>query len=212
VAIWRREPSAAFIAWVNALAAETLPTVNALLDVAVVGDAAAASCDVAGLPACENRDRLAGDAAALCFALTAATGLRLLRLRLGPLADGAPSAPADGVAHLVCAFRGEGPEFGLGRDAPGEPVSTASPAARPPSCAARSGPRPRPMRSGCACRRSRGPACWWRPNPRQGRRRPDLRRRCRRTGWRAALFPTILIRKVARTGRVAVPRPDGEFG
>lgn len=120
VAIWRREPCDAFSAWVDALPPTRLPALNALLDVSAVREAVAAACDVAGLPACENRDRLAGDAAALCFALTAATGLRLLRLRLGPVAGGAPFAPADGVAHLVCAYRGEGPEFGLGRDAPAD--------------------------------------------------------------------------------------------
>jgi hypothetical protein len=119
VAIWRREPCAAFAAWVDSLPLGRMPSLNALLDVTAVGEAVAAACDVAGLPACENRDRLAGDAAALCFALTAATGLRLLRLRLGAVAGGGPFAPADGVAHLVCAYRCAGPEFGLGRDAPG---------------------------------------------------------------------------------------------
>jgi hypothetical protein len=118
VAVWRREPCRAFAAWVDALAAERLPALNALLDVAMVAEAVAAACDAAGLPACENRDRLAGDAAALCFALTAATGRRLLRLRLGPVSGGAAFAPADGVAHLICSYRGAGPEFGLGRDAP----------------------------------------------------------------------------------------------
>ncbi len=116
-AIWERERSAAFAAWIDALPAPSLPRLRTTVSHDQVAAAVHAACDSAGTPRGTMRDWLAEDAAALALMFHAIMDAPMLQLRLDVIDGNACTRfHLDRVpARLLCSYRGAGTEYGAAR-------------------------------------------------------------------------------------------------
>lgn len=115
-AIWRRQPLAAFQAWIDALAPEDLPRARIILRPERVRNAMTdlvAACD---LPEGDARTMLIDDVAALAHIFASVMGAPYLRLRLDVISTNAcRKFHIDAVtARLICTYRGSGTQYGIG--------------------------------------------------------------------------------------------------
>lgn len=116
--IWRRQPSASFQSWIDALDPEQLPKARVILRPSDVRDAAFQICDVCGTPNCAERVRLIDDAAALADSFVGLMQAPYVRLRFDVVTDNAcRKFHTDAVtARLVCTYRGTGTQYGISPD------------------------------------------------------------------------------------------------
>lgn len=122
LAIWNRQAQPNFQSWIDALAAENLPKLRAVLPPERVSDAIAMACDISGLQPVPQRRILADDVAALAHIFAEVMGVEMISLRLEPvLGDGCNRFHQDCVtARLLCTYRGKGTEYAVA-DAAGQP-------------------------------------------------------------------------------------------
>ncbi len=114
-AIWRRRPMPRFQSWINALEPERLPKARVILRPRDMRDAVYQICAAAGTPACDERQRLVDDAAALADMFVSLTPAPFLRLRFDVVTTNAcRKFHIDAVtARLVCTYRGTGTQYGI---------------------------------------------------------------------------------------------------
>lgn len=117
-AIWRRQQSPDFQAWIDGLDAALLPRARVILRPEAVRETASEVCDASGTPAGPERDRLLDDIAALANIFAGLMRARWLRLRLDVVTTNAcPRFHIDAVtARLICTYRGTGTQYGVGAD------------------------------------------------------------------------------------------------
>ncbi|MGB7205067.1 MAG: DUF1826 domain-containing protein [Anderseniella sp.] len=117
-AIWRRQPSHRFKAWIDELDPACLPEVRIVLPVSAVRDAVHHVCEQAGMQGSAQRDVLVDDIAALADVFAAIMCTAYLRLRLDVVKDNACCKfHIDAVtARLVCTYRGTGTQYGISTD------------------------------------------------------------------------------------------------
>lgn len=122
-AIWRREISSQFQAWIDELAPDMLPEARVVLRPQDVESYLSALFDQRGVPGRDGRSRLAQDAAELAVRFAEIMNVQKIRLRLDVIGDNAcRKFHLDNVAaRLVCTFRGRGTQYGLARKA-GDPA------------------------------------------------------------------------------------------
>jgi hypothetical protein len=117
-AIWRRQPHAAFQAWIDALDPETLPRARVILRAEAVREAVAEICDISGTPSGLERDRLVDDIAELAEIFAGLMRACWVRLRLEAVTTNACRRfHIDALtARLVCTYRGTGTQYGISTD------------------------------------------------------------------------------------------------
>ncbi|MEM1401547.1 MAG: DUF1826 domain-containing protein [Pseudomonadota bacterium] len=114
-AIWRRQPSQDFQAWIDALAPEHLPKDRVIVRPDDVRAAAMEICDASGTPDCRERTSLIDDIADLASTFASLMQARYLQVRLDVLATNAcRKFHIDRVtARLICTYRGTGTQYGI---------------------------------------------------------------------------------------------------
>ncbi len=117
-AIWRRHPLPGFQTWIDALEPKQLPKARVILRPENVREAASQICEAAGTPACDERERLVDDAAALAGIFAGLTPAPYLRLRFDVVTTNAcRKFHIDAVtARLICTYRGTGTQYGISTD------------------------------------------------------------------------------------------------
>ena len=113
--IWDRQPLADFQDWLDGLPPEQLPSARVILRPDAVRKAAREILQAAGMPACDHRDWLGDDIAALADIFAGQMGARWLRLRLDRITTNACRRfHVDAItARLVCTYRGTGTKYGI---------------------------------------------------------------------------------------------------
>lgn len=121
-AIWRRQPTATFQAWISGLQPDALPCGRIALSPHRVHEALSVLCDRAGTPADAERQWLIDDIASLVQVFAGLMRAPALRLRLDVVATTmCPKFHIDAVtARLICTYRGPGTQYGISTDG-GEP-------------------------------------------------------------------------------------------
>ncbi|MEM9678635.1 MAG: DUF1826 domain-containing protein [Pseudomonadota bacterium] len=114
-AVWQRELTPEFTAWIASLAKHHLPEGRLVLPANRIADAVAQLCDAANMPDGEQRKWLISDIAELGERFAQIMGVDHVRLRLERVSDNACSKfhIDTMVARLVCTYRGTGTQYGL---------------------------------------------------------------------------------------------------
>ncbi|MEL6463662.1 MAG: DUF1826 domain-containing protein [Pseudomonadota bacterium] len=114
-AIWRRQPVPGFQQWIDGLDPALLPAGRVVLRPDAVEAEATRLCEVAGTPACAEREQLIGDIAALADIFARLMQTPYLRLRLQPVTSNACRRFHIDVitARLICTYRGQGTQYGI---------------------------------------------------------------------------------------------------
>ena len=122
LAIWKRAPLGSFQSWINSLPPDQLPIMRTVLQPSAVHKAVVVASEQAGTTACAQRDRLAGDIAALAEAFCGLMAVSYVRVRLEAVHhDACTKFHHDRVhARLICTYRGPGTQYGIAR-ADGDP-------------------------------------------------------------------------------------------
>jgi len=117
-AIWQRHPLPSFQTWIDALEPGQLPKARAILRPEKVREAASQICQVAGTPACDERERLVADTATLADIFAGLTSAPYLRLRFDVVTTNAcRKFHIDAItARLICTYRGTGTQYGISSD------------------------------------------------------------------------------------------------
>ncbi len=117
-AIWRRHPLPSFQTWIDALEPGRLPKARVILRPENVREAASQICEAAGTPACDERERLVDDVAALADIFAGLMPAPYLRLRFDVVTTNAcRKFHIDAVtARLICTYRGTGTQYGISTD------------------------------------------------------------------------------------------------
>lgn len=108
--IWRRNPPARFLSWLDMLPVDLLPKTRVIVRRETVSDAVINACDVVGMPHGLERDFLVEDVVKLSDVMFRILMAPCLRLRLDVMeGDGCPRFHIDHVAaRLLCTYRGAG--------------------------------------------------------------------------------------------------------
>ncbi|MDX8350218.1 DUF1826 domain-containing protein [Cognatiyoonia sp. IB215446] len=117
-AIWRRQLSPDFQAWINGLDPTNLPQGRIILRPDAVGAAVNELCEIAQTPTGPERDQLVMDIDVLAEIFAALMQTHYIRLRLQPVTSNAcRKFHIDAItARLVCTYRGTGTQYGLSPD------------------------------------------------------------------------------------------------
>ena len=117
-AIWRRQPASGFQTWIDNLDPACLPEGRLVLRPDVVNPAVSELCEIAGTPACPERDQLVDDIAALAGIFADLMQTPYLRLRLQAVtSNSCRKFHIDAIAaRLVCTYRGQGTQYGISSD------------------------------------------------------------------------------------------------
>ncbi len=123
-AICERSPLRDFQSWINELAPDHLPRTRLILRAEMVCDALAEIADVCGTPAGRERDVLVDDVSALSaiFADVMRCDFLRLRLEMTSASEELDFHVNDGMAQLICTYRGIGTQYGVSNDG-GNPCS-----------------------------------------------------------------------------------------
>ena len=117
-AIWRRQPLPGFQTWIDALEPGRLPKARVILRPETAREEASRICEASGTPACDERERLVDDVAALADIFAGLTPAPYLRLRFDVTTTNAcRKFHIDAVtARLICTYRGTGTQYGISTD------------------------------------------------------------------------------------------------
>lgn len=116
--IWRRQPTADFQSWLDALAPDQLPNGRMVLRPQTVPDAITQLCEVAHTPHCAARVQLVDGVSALAEIFARLMRAPYLRLRLQAVTTNAcRKFHVDAMtARLICTYRGTGTQYGHSRN------------------------------------------------------------------------------------------------
>lgn len=116
--IWEREPAKQFQDWIEALHPDQLPQTRTIIRPHLVQQAMTDIVEASALPDCQERQMLVDDIAAMASIFAGILQLDHIRIRLEKSAT--PSSDdfhtIEPIARLVCAYRGQGVQFGIGTD------------------------------------------------------------------------------------------------
>lgn len=114
-AIWRRQPTAGFQQWIDALDPGDLPRARMTLRPDMVRAAMTELCNATGTPEGPERTQLIDDIAALADIFAAQMKAPKLHLRLEAITTNAcKKFHIDAVmARLICTYRGAGTQYGI---------------------------------------------------------------------------------------------------
>ncbi|MEO9652744.1 MAG: DUF1826 domain-containing protein [Roseobacter sp.] len=117
-AIWQRQPSDRFQAWIDGLRPETLPKARITLRPDMVRAAMINLVEASGIQDCDERTMLADDVAAMGLIFANVLRVPYLRLRLETVSTNAcQKFHVDTVtARLICTYRGSGTQYGISTD------------------------------------------------------------------------------------------------
>ena len=116
--LWNRHPHPTFNTWIEALDPARLPSARVILTPAAVREELLAICSTTDTPDCEMRDWLIDDISALADRFAQIMAAPYLRLLLDVVTGNACRRfHVDALtARLICTYRGQGPQYGIGTD------------------------------------------------------------------------------------------------